>query len=766
MNEMRKNTRLIALILVVIMSFSLLVGCMPNVQGSGSGENKEPNGNGNNEGGNTNKVPTDDTHTCVFGNWVMIKTPTNTEDGLQERECECGTVEQRVVKASGGDYTIHYDNLKTAEYPAKTGYNSSEGLLSLPKPSAEGYKFLGWYTASVGGDIVDYIPQGSTGNYVLFAHWELVTYDITYKNVPNNTNPTTYNIESKLKLESPKWSGLEFTHWSDESGNKYIPDINITSLPENMSGDLILTANWKVLRNIARPAAENGELYRVFSGEEGMLYFHYDLGTIEHVVLDDINTSNLYYKSEGMAINLTLSNTVTISEEKAESISNTVSQSISKTDSWGKSYSKAETHSDHWNANIGGGIEAGIGGGTQSGVNGEGSTNGDNWIKKIGASISEMLNFSVKAHIEGSYEWGKENSTTEEWGSSESHSTETSETQSETVTSSLAYKKEITSTIEENYPISADLPSGYYARVHGGNVRVIAIVTYEIATGYMYLNTYCRLDNMHSMVMYYPTVNEMNNPKIEGLDFDIPEDEIVNFIENSYYVKYDANGGEGEMPITLHSVGGNEQLAKNEFTKAGCAFAGWELETDDGIIVLQDEQSITDLSKALETITLKARWIVTETVWVEKESGSFYFAAFPSGFDKDHSIYKSMQKEAYTDYETETTKRVVTIEKVGYVYWHWMYDTSANAGDRVIYYKEGSYAYTSSMDPFGYHDFGAFTSTKDYTRTTSNRNQPTPDYYWYKVSDKTSNADTQGSYYWYRFEYYVCKYTDYVVADQ
>ena len=155
-----------------------------------------------------------------------------------------------------------------------------------------------------------------------------------------------------------------------------------------------------------------------------------------------------------------------------------------------------------------------------------------------------------------------------------------------------------------------------------------------------------------------------------------------------------------------------------------------------------------------------------ELKWVVSNSGSFEYATFPSGFDTSNSIYKNMQKSAYTSYETDTTKRVVTTKQTGYVYWHWMYSTGAAAGDRVIYYKNDYYKYKTDMDPYLYKCFGAFKSTNDYNRTTSNRSQPTPDYYWYKVTDRTSNADTQGSYYWYRFVYYTCTYTDYVLSEQ
>ena len=516
-------------------------------------------------------------HVCVFSDWEIVKEPTTSQNGLRERRCECGEVEQEVIEASNTEYYIQYRNLKSAAYPEETGYNSKDGLLNLPQPEAVGYTFVGWYTASIGGELVDYIPEGSTKNYILYAHWELISYEITYKNVPNNTNVTSYDIEDKVRLETPKWSGLVFTHWSDNNGNTYLPEENITFMPEKMSGDLVLTANWKVLRNVATPASADATLYQAFSGEDGFLYFYYDLGTIEHVVLDNIHP-DMYYKYEGLPLNLTLSKTVSISEEKAESTARTISQSVSSTASFSSSNNWAfeNSRTKDW-------------GGSAS--------------IKIGKD-SHLVNGTIGGH------YGQSNTSSSSFGFATGIdiSSGSSSSSSNTVSSSLSYKKEITSEVTENISINADLPSGYYAYVHAGNIRVIAIVFYEVATGNFYLNTYSILDNMHSMIMYYADVNQLNNPSVEGLDFTIPKEEILNFIDNSYYVVYDANGGTGTMEPTLHSIDGTERLAENKFTKEKSLFAGWELTTASGVKILLDGQSVTNLGKAKEVVVLKALW--------------------------------------------------------------------------------------------------------------------------------------------------------------
>lgn len=59
-----------------------------------------------------------------------------------------------------------------------------------------------------------------------------------------------------------------------------------------------------------------------------------------------------------------------------------------------------------------------------------------------------------------------------------------------------------------------------------------------------------------------------------------------------------------------------------------------------------------------------------------------------------------------------------------------------------------------------YKYFGAFTSTNNYG-TVGNQWGQSGVYQWYHVTDRKSYADTQGSYYWYRVNYYTSSYTDY-----
>ena len=87
--------------------------------------------------------------------------------------CNAVIVSQETLAPLDANYhAITYMELYGAETPEPNRYAEHEGLLDLPEPERPGYAFLGWYTATDGGRIIDYIPKGDPQDYVLFARWE------------------------------------------------------------------------------------------------------------------------------------------------------------------------------------------------------------------------------------------------------------------------------------------------------------------------------------------------------------------------------------------------------------------------------------------------------------------------------------------------------------------------------------------------------------------------------------------------------------------
>ena len=131
---------------------------------------------------------------------------------------------------------------------APGSYTKYSSTITLPDESGisrEGYKFLGWYDAETGGNKVESIVQGSTGEKVLYARWTAVDYTITYvlQEGITNPNPGSYNVETaNITLQDVSREGCKFLGWYDAEtdGNK------VESIVQGSTGKKVLWARWGV----------------------------------------------------------------------------------------------------------------------------------------------------------------------------------------------------------------------------------------------------------------------------------------------------------------------------------------------------------------------------------------------------------------------------------------------------------------------------------------------------------------------------------------
>lgn len=185
--------------------------------------------------------------------------------------------------------------------------------------------------------------------------------------------------------------------------------------------------------------------------------------------------------------------------------------------------------------------------------------------------------------------------------------------------------------------------------------------------------------------------------------------------------------------------------------------SGWVLASNvpSGAQIVENKWTYTRTQTTESTSSSLNGWTQTGSYWSQTGSGSTYYASFPSGFDTGNYYYTSFAHSPYSAYDDGSTKREVSNWWSGYVYWHWMYSTSAAAGDRRPFYKSGY----NSENEYVYKYFFAFTSATNYG-TVNHSGQS--GWAWYKITDThTSNAESGGSYYWYRFDYYTSSYIDY-----
>lgn len=69
-------------------------------------------------------------------------------------------------------YTIQYENLEGSSHTNPESYTVTTPDIHLTPPAPRpGYRFTGWYDSPVNGRKVTVIPQGSTGDWILYARW-------------------------------------------------------------------------------------------------------------------------------------------------------------------------------------------------------------------------------------------------------------------------------------------------------------------------------------------------------------------------------------------------------------------------------------------------------------------------------------------------------------------------------------------------------------------------------------------------------------------
>ena len=141
--------------------------------------------------------------------------------------------------------TITYISSIVADNPNPETYNISSGNFALLDLSANGYKFLGWFTEATGGNKVNTINASSLVDVTVYAHWEVITYTIAYNlnsGVISGSNPATYTVETDtFTILNPTKIGTEFTGWTGTNLNSVATTLTIE---KGTYGDLVFTAHY------------------------------------------------------------------------------------------------------------------------------------------------------------------------------------------------------------------------------------------------------------------------------------------------------------------------------------------------------------------------------------------------------------------------------------------------------------------------------------------------------------------------------------------
>ena len=229
---------------------------------------------------------------------------------------------------------------------------------------------------------------------------------------------------------------------------------------------------------------------------------------------------------------------------------------------------------------------------------------------------------------------------------------------------------------------------------------------------------------------------------------------LLGVMPTSIFSDTDDNDGSSLNEAITVAPGGQEGNEAEDYSDSGLSAWMHPSDVPAGAVIADRKWTYTLTTVTESTQSVLDGYICVDTYWSQNGSGSANWASFPEGFDESNEIYTSFAGEQpYSDSESQESKRVTSNVKAGYVYWHWMYATEADANDRIVKNMPGTDAETGYL----YDRFGAFCSSVNYPEYSASGEDTL---YW--QTGRIENATSQGSYYWYRFEYYTCHYSDYV----
>lgn len=575
-----------------------------------------------------------------------------------------GTVELSNDNIEWNTYTItFYDNENGTFFINRYKKGEPLTLKGICPNDILGYTFLGWHTSwpcTNDNSIVFISADNTKDNIDLYANREKTKYNIEYVNAFQNSNPLTYTIEDEIAFSNPESAGLIFSRWTDENGN------TISGIKKGTTGDIKVEANWKYAENLA---ISNPDKYTYVGGvvdSQSRYHFIFEIGEIENIVLS--TKYNLTYDAS-TDINYQQSVEYRVQNAEAQAASKAVANSII--------HSAVFSNTTEW-------IDK--------------NSSGDTFSAKYCPEI-EFEGIKAKAQ-EFSFESSDihEESYTETNVNVDVQGVETEDTYQIASHISYVYEETVKASVSINLTKGIS-PIGAYSYVRAADVKVYAIVTYDPINDRYYLDIYTQVQRVHDRTLFELTEGSqysVNIEKCDQLDFEIPVDLIPDMF---YTVKYDANGGTGEMPATVHEVGLSNTLLKNVYTRDGYEFLGWKTSTDGNTAIYTDLAKVKDIAAAGETITLYAHWVpYTYTVKYDSNGGV-------GAIDNSSHIYDESQAlNAVTDN---------SLSRTGYTFLGW----NRNPNEDVVEFANAATVKNLCVVSGGTVTLYAIWSANEYTVT-------------------------------------------------
>jgi uncharacterized repeat protein (TIGR02543 family) len=136
-------------------------------------------------------------------------------------------------------YSVIFDVNGGKSAPKPVSIAEGYPLGALPAaPSRDGYTFEGWYTASVGGELVTGNTIVISSQHHFYAHWTAKSYDVTFDANKGKVSKKSKYVVSKLagsklgKLKTATRKGYKFKGWYTDpvDGKRVTENTIVTAL--------------------------------------------------------------------------------------------------------------------------------------------------------------------------------------------------------------------------------------------------------------------------------------------------------------------------------------------------------------------------------------------------------------------------------------------------------------------------------------------------------------------------------------------------------
>lgn len=287
-----------------------------------------------------NEIDLNDTIIPAMGHVPVIDPavePTLLKPGLTEGShcavCKTVIIPQQEWKSN--TYSIRYDIANGDTYLSSLVIKnenptviSEGGSMVLSPLEVEGYRFLGWYDLSVGGNLVQKIEKADR-NMNLYAHWEKIEYIVQFESniLDVSDKAMTYTSGTGKILPNLSLDGYTFCGWSDDNGKI------VTRIKPGSKGDITLHANWLSDRNQAWTKKTLDKPIIIEDSESNVMLFVYEIGEVKNVPLSLIHNFGKINES-GVPLTVTAKYTTTTSKAMMDSYVKTIEKATTDSSSW------------------------------------------------------------------------------------------------------------------------------------------------------------------------------------------------------------------------------------------------------------------------------------------------------------------------------------------------------------------------------------------------------------------------------------------------